>query len=1039
MPKYQPLLSCWHKLEHFSPTEVPTPRKIEEIKDNLPLPWQQQKANLSSDRVVIYTIYLGVFSISEAIGFAEKFYNKKSTNENLPDTSICYASIKLDTKGKYVENSFGISTLPWALSQLENNKIRTENWHERFQQLKVTILELGKNILFDLVERNGENERIPAVQTHESLFEFQELVYNETNWSHPLDLQLYYQKKERDLTKPEKQQGKIIEGSEILNSFYVEDLEKIIQDFEPEKAPKAFLKYIQGTLDMYIDRYDLRTEISRLEKTLRPLHFPDGCWPSKYQLSLMQQFAVNNVHAKMLLAEKSQDLFTINGPPGTGKTTLLRDMIASLLVERAKIMIKFKDPHDAFEEYGSIQNDSDYKHNISIPKDELSRFGMVIASSNNGAVENISKELPLKEAVEPFENDISYFTKVAQQGNKENWGLISAVLGNMKNRKKFIETYWTRYEDDTYKKVGLQKLFLDTNINGLEKWINVVKDFKNKLLEVQKEKERLEEIRVRSLKKRHYIDTVDKNTDKIARNDELLLEAELQKEEASSKIKKLKRAKELLKDDLKSLKELKPNFFGFLFRTKSAKIYTTRRDRLLKELDTTDRQITIVLEQKNDSKTTILSLKEELQELQNQKSECQEILKRITKEKKELADNYADDEFWDTLETKKNQTSSPWYSNKLKVLQTDLFMLSLKVNETFILTANRKNKCLTNSLSAFMDVLKGKIQGMESKKLKALWNTYFLVVPVISTTFASVKRLFNGLESEDLPWLFIDEAGQAVPQAAAGAIWRAKNVVVVGDPLQIEPVVTIPEIITNNLRNDFELTKSQIDTELSVQSCSDRANPYGTFLIDEKGNDIWIGTQLRVHRRCQDPMFSIANRIAYNNSMFSAVSSENISPVTFTTKFHHSSGIVSNRHYSEEHAKVVKGILEQEIKLINDEPDVFVITPFKEISVGLRKHIKDNLLFLYPNLSPEKSKIKFSKWVDDHIGTIHTFQGKQADGVILCLGLDERTKSSASWASQKPNILNVALTRAKYRFMAVGDENIWLKQPYFRQLKELSR
>ena len=77
-------------------------------------------------------------------------------------------------------------------------------------------------------------------------------------------------------------------------------------------------------------------------------------------------------------------------------------------------------------------------------------------------------------------------------------------------------------------------------------------------------------------------------------------------------------------------------------------------------------------------------------------------------------------------------------------------------------------------------------------------------------------------------------------------------------------------------------------------------------------------------------------------------------------------------------------------------------------------------------------------WLDSHIGTIHTFQGKQAEGVILCLGLDEKTKGAAKWASSKPNLLNVALTRAKYRFIAIGDEDIWLNQSHFSELKRLN-
>ena len=125
--------------------------------------------------------------------------------------------------------------------------------------------------------------------------------------------------------------------------------------------------------------------------------------------------------------------------------------------------------------------------------------------------------------------------------------------------------------------------------------------------------------------------------------------------------------------------------------------------------------------------------------------------------------------------------------------------------------------------------------------------------------------MFSSLGTGSIPWLFVDEAGQAVPQAAAGAIWRSKRAVIVGDPFQIEPVVTIPEQIINNFSRYFGLDKTQIHTSLSVQSMADRANPYGWVT-----NDTWTGSPLRVHRRCIDPMFSIANEIAYNNMMYNS-------------------------------------------------------------------------------------------------------------------------------------------------------------------------
>ena len=85
----------------------------------------------------------------------------------------------------------------------------------------------------------------------------------------------------------------------------------------------------------------------------------------------------------------------------------------------------------------------------------------------------------------------------------------------------------------------------------------------------------------------------------------------------------------------------------------------------------------------------------------------------------------------------------------------------------------------------------------------------------------------------------------------------------------------------------------------------------------------------------------------------------------------------------------------------------------------------------------DENKEAVNNWCNTCLGTVHKFQGKEANSVILLLGCDNNSKSSAQWAAQAANILNVAATRAKKRFTIIGDLELWGKLNFFKDAKEV--
>lgn len=118
-----------------------------------------------------------------------------------------------------------------------------------------------------------------------------------------------------------------------------------IADLEKAKSIKSdnLNRYLLGT---YKDRINLDSRMNKdtfnpdvFYNILQPVNYPVTRFPSnlEYSLSLMQQVAVN-----LATGYDDDQMRSVNGPPGTGKTTLLRDIFAELIVEQAYDITELK-------------------------------------------------------------------------------------------------------------------------------------------------------------------------------------------------------------------------------------------------------------------------------------------------------------------------------------------------------------------------------------------------------------------------------------------------------------------------------------------------------------------------------------------------------------------------------------------------------------------------------------------------------------------------------------------------------------------------
>jgi hypothetical protein len=373
--------------------------------------------------------------------------------------------------------------------------------------------------------------------------------------------------------------------------------------------------------------------------------------------------------------------------------------------------------------------------------------------------------------------------------------------------------------------------------------------------------------------------------------------------------------------------------------------------------------------------------------------------------------------------------SVPWCDAGAQQIRDDLFAAAMALQKAFVDAAAGP---IRGNLAGFMKAMgqtgSSAFVGGKAPLLQEVWATLFLVVPVVSTTFASVERMLRSLPPEALGWLLIDEAGQAPPQAAVGAILRCRRAVVVGDPMQIEPVVPLPERLTQTICRRCGVDPDRFNApEASAQTLADSATPYMAEFHGRQGSRT-VGVPLLVHRRCAEPMFGIANAVAYQRLMVQAKDpkSSAIGDCLGPSRWIDVQGAGRDKWCAEE-GEVVLNLL-RKLADADVAPNLYIISPFKMVEENLSRLLLESGVLA--SLTADAGK-----WIRERVGTVHTAQGREAEAVILVLGApDSDQRGARGWAGGRPNLLNVALTRAQEVVYIVGNRRLWQDAGVFSAL-----
>ncbi len=325
----------------------------------------------------------------------------------------------------------------------------------------------------------------------------------------------------------------------------------------------------------------------------------------------------------------------------------------------------------------------------------------------------------------------------------------------------------------------------------------------------------------------------------------------------------------------------------------------------------------------------------------------------------------------------------------------------------------------------------------EKKGRKAVvprWQRRMMLTPCAVATFASLpgklscSRFQGGKFATDslynfIDLLIVDEAGQVLPEVAGASFALAKRALVIGDTQQIEPISAVPgpvdignlkdcglikgEDVPNQLAASGIRTTSGCAMHLAQQACNVAPWP-----------ELDRGLYLFEHRRCHDEIIGFSNALCYKGKLRPmrgpAPEDAPLPPLGYL----HIEGRAFTSGGSRANpaeARTIAAWLEDNRALLENrygrplEQVVGVVTPFGQQVRAIRD-------------ACNARGIAVSGRDSMTIGTVHALQGAERPVVIFSPVYSKH--ADGGFIDASPSMLNVTVSRAKDSCLVFGDMDI---------------
>ncbi|HET7540379.1 MAG TPA: AAA domain-containing protein [Polyangiaceae bacterium] len=290
------------------------------------------------------------------------------------------------------------------------------------------------------------------------------------------------------------------------------------------------------------------------------------------------------------------------------------------------------------------------------------------------------------------------------------------------------------------------------------------------------------------------------------------------------------------------------------------------------------------------------------------------------------------------------------------------------------------------------------------------------------STLLSLGNCFP-VDEVDVERVVIDEAGQCHPAHAVSGLLRADSALIIGDVNQLAPVIDLGADDEARLLRACRLESLAAELApyrvheaayVSTQSVADRAVTRRLSLVD--------------HFRCQPEIIALSDALCrYGLSVHTARAGRSAQAAYLThpvalVNVHGEQAPLAGSWCNELELRETLALLESLLDLGIEAADIAVITPYRGQLERLRRGFVERRIPL--EYSPELSESGASGQARAGValGTVHRFQGGERSIVLFSSVVTQHT--SLGFLNARPNLLNVAISRARHHFICLGQASV---------------